>query len=707
MPRLSLTWKIFLTTAGIVSAVLGGTLFLTNRSAARAADAAVTRGLDATRSQVRSLLEGRERGLLNGAQVFVQNPGFVAAVSAKKREDVLDQSGEAVEQTGADWVQITDNAGVRLAKSDDPAAPSDTLAASALIGGALEGRDVTGVGLTGDSLIYQAVAAPIQTVGADGSTRSVHGVLMATKAIDTLLADSVKRSTDSEIVFYLLAADGTPRVVASTLPRDASLTALVQRFAIRDSSGGDAGPDAGAPPAPRAEMALGGTHYVGQGAPLRSAGGTPLGGFLALRSRDAELGAFNRLRRTILTAGALGLLLAFALSYLIALQITRPVTKLVAATRRAADGDYAGDIDVRSRDEIGALADAFRAMLADLREKQALVDLLSSPSGGRTVPLARASNTAQRAVASMVGIIEPGTTFGNRYEVKEVLGVGGMGVVYRAMDRELGEVIAVKTLKPELLTNDPTALERFKSEIRLARRISHRNVVRTHDIGDISGTYFITMEFVEGKSVKDLVRLRGRLPVPAVLTIAKQLCRALEVAHEQGVIHRDIKPQNMVVQPDGVLKVMDFGIARLATRVRGVTQAGMVIGTPEYMAPEQLLGDDVDHRVDIYAAGVVMYECLTGQLPFSAETPISLVAKLLETEAPTVRSVAPDIPEAISQLVARTMSRDRTARPATAEELYKAIVEVESRIARLPQMVTPVTSARGVTPDPRSGRAVH
>ena len=234
--------------------------------------------------------------------------------------------------------------------------------------------------------------------------------------------------------------------------------------------------------------------------------------------------------------------------------------------------------------------------------------------------------------APLSGALTPGQSLGVRYDIKELLGAGGMGMVYRAVDRELQEVVAIKTLKPELIAADDTALERFKSEIRLARKISHRNVVRTHDLGEARGLYFITMEFVEGTSLKDLVKQRGRLPVQVMLPIAKQLCRALEVAHEAGVIHRDIKPHNMVVERDGTLKVMDFGIARLATRApkQGLTEAGMVIGTPEYMAPEQLLGDELDARADLYSAGVVLYECLTGRLPFEAPTPIALIARVLE-----------------------------------------------------------------------------
>jgi serine/threonine protein kinase len=174
-----------------------------------------------------------------------------------------------------------------------------------------------------------------------------------------------------------------------------------------------------------------------------------------------------------------------------------------------------------------------------------------------------------------------------------------MGVVYRAYDMEVGEAVAIKTLRPELGGLDPTLLDRFKQELRLARRITHRNVVRTYDLGEVDGVYYITMELVRGVTVAALIREAGRLAVPATLTIGKQVCRALEVAHEEGIVHRDIKPQNLLVDPSGFLKVMDFGIARLAERPVGggqLTAAGVVVGTPQYMAPEQLFGEPVDGR---------------------------------------------------------------------------------------------------------------
>jgi HAMP domain-containing protein len=451
------------------------------------------------------------------------------------------------------------------------------------------------------------------------------------------------------------------------------------------------------PESSEAEMAqaregiiLNGEHYLRLGAPLMSARGTPLGGFLALRSREAELAPFRALQQTILVAGGAGLLIAFLLSFAIARQITKPIATLVTAVRKSADGDYGTEIAVSSSDEVGTLASAFRTLLSDLRDKQALVEILQGgDSEARTVQLQAMGATVQQAAMAQ-GIV-PGATIAKRYQIKEILGVGGMGTVYKALDAELDELVAIKTLKPDLLSQDPTALERFKGEIRLARRISHRNVVRTHDLGEVGGVYFISMEYVEGKSLKDLIRARGRLPASGTITIGKQLLRALEVAHEQGVIHRDIKPQNVVVTPDGVLKVMDFGIARLANRTQGVTQAGMVVGTPEYMAPEQLLGDEVDARVDLYAAGVVLYECLAGHVPYSADSPISLITKVLEAKPTPLREAGRDVPNKLADLVARAMDKDPAKRPQTATEFHDLLEAIGVSVSQ----AGPVVAHRG------------
>jgi serine/threonine protein kinase len=213
------------------------------------------------------------------------------------------------------------------------------------------------------------------------------------------------------------------------------------------------------------------------------------------------------------------------------------------------------------------------------------------------------------------------------------------------MDCVLGELVAIKLLRPEIVAADPQAFERFTQELRLARSITHRNVVRTHDLGDSDGVPFLTMEYVQGASLAAVLARLRRLPPAAVVSIAKQLLRALAVAHEQGVIHGDLKPQNLLIGANGVLKVTDFGVARLIRgavpeRPRRAAQAaesslvarlaGAVLGTPEYMAPEQLMGEPASPTSDIYAAGVVLYECLTGATPYAADTPMAFIARKLD-----------------------------------------------------------------------------
>jgi len=665
MRRFGLSLKIFLGTAAVVTAVLLVTLVVTSSTSRANAERVIQAGLAETNVRIGEQLLARQ----------------------------VDQAQQAVEATHAKWVQIVDARGFRLAKSDDPAAPKSEIR-SALVTGVLEGHKTAGFGVMGDSMVMQIVAVPLLRDLNDSG--SVVAVLMAAQPITDSLARTIGTATGSEVAFYVVDTSGhVPHVAGATVAPEerarlqqevaARVLPKQQDVQLAGSVKGESAKGAKAPmmgsATERATFTVGGTQYVGQGTPLLGASGRPIGGFVAMRSLDAELSGYYGLRRALLLTGAAGLLIAFLLSGVITRQIVSPVTALVAATRRAADGDYNAEIPATSRDEIGTLADAVRRLLSDLRDKQALVEFLG---GNRAMAAATAGGAdatqlmSQPTVRLDRGELAPGQSLGVRYDIKGLLGAGGMGMVYRAVDRELQEIVAIKTLRPEMIANDSTALERFKSEIRIARKISHRNVVRTHDLGESQGLYFITMEYVEGTSLKDLVTTRGRLPVHVLLPIAKQLCRALEVAHDSGVIHRDIKPQNMVVESDGTLKVMDFGIARLATRPAqaGLTQAGMVIGTPEYMAPEQLLGDELDARADVYSAGVVLYECLTGRLPFEAPTPIALISRVLEETPPAPRALHADIPETLSALVLRAMARDRDARIASAKALNDALEQV-------------------------------
>jgi serine/threonine-protein kinase len=262
-----------------------------------------------------------------------------------------------------------------------------------------------------------------------------------------------------------------------------------------------------------------------------------------------------------------------------------------------------------------------------------------------------------------VSSLEPGVVLGRRYEISRVLGSGGMGMVFQAHDRDLDEPVALKVLRPEIARMDPSILERFKTEIRVARRIAHRNVVRTFDFGDADGIKFISMEFIQGMTLKQLIRGKGALPLNVGLSIAKQACAGLVAAHDLGVVHRDVKPHNIMLTPQSEVKIMDFGIVRDEKRESGMTQTGLIMGTPDYMSPEQAQGKgDLDQRSDVYSFGVVLYEMFTGALPFRGETPIAVAMKHVQERPKAPRAVNPDVPAELEKIILRAMEKAPAAR---------------------------------------------
>src|SRR5881628_399899 len=645
--RLGLTAKVFLAATLLVVVVLGLTFGLTSLQAHRTADESIRRALVGRRRGVQAFLAGRTAAFAGMSGVSLQVPQFRERLLQRSRGDVLDQAEEYRHLLGASWVLVTTDRGLLVARTDHPEEFDIDLSRGALIAQALSGEQAGGAWLDDRARrLYMAVAIPLRA----SPDATPQGTLVAAYEVNDTLAQEIKQATGSDVVFFALDTLERPHVVGSTLSREEIEPALVaDTVALRRLEEDSAGVDLSAQVA--------GEHLVGLAGPIRSAGGSVYGGFVSFRSRDAELAAFRALQRTSVVAVGLGIGLALVIAFGLARQIAGPVRRLALATRRVQDGDYGVDIEVQSADEIGILSQAFKSLVEDLKEKAALVEyMMQASGGGATTPIARPS------LAAAGDALRPGSVFANRYDVKEILGAGGMGVVYRAFDRELQEPVAIKTLRPEALAGGNVALDRFKQEIRLARRIAHRNVVRTYDLGEMGGTYYLTMEYVEGTSLKQLISSRGTLPIPVTLTVGKQLCRALEVAHAEGIIHRDIKPQNMVVDPSGVLKVMDFGIARLANppKGKGLTEAGISIGTPDYMSPEQLSGADLDPRSDLYSVGVVLFECLTGRVPFEADTTWALVAKHLEEEPPNPRTLNADVPEALAALVLKAMAKDRS-----------------------------------------------
>lgn len=276
-------------------------------------------------------------------------------------------------------------------------------------------------------------------------------------------------------------------------------------------------------------------------------------------------------------------------------------------------------------------------------------------------PPARSAWSGTSESIAFTAALEPGRVLGNRYEILKILGEGGMGAVYKAMDRELERLVAIKVIRPEL-ARYPDVLQRFKQELILARQVTHRNVIRIFDLGEAEGIKFITMEYIEGRDLKSLIREKRKFEPKEAVEIMAQVCRALEAAHSEGVIHRDLKPQNIMVDSQAKVSVMDFGIARSMDMGAGMTQTGALVGTIEYMSPEQAKGETLDARSDLFSLGIIFYEVLTGDSPFVAETAMaSLYKRIKETARPPIEA-QPEIPRVLNNLVLRCLEMDREKR---------------------------------------------
>lgn len=264
-------------------------------------------------------------------------------------------------------------------------------------------------------------------------------------------------------------------------------------------------------------------------------------------------------------------------------------------------------------------------------------------------------------------LLQPGTVLGNRYEILQILGEGGMGAVYKARDVELDRIIALKVIRPELARH-PAIIDRFKQELLLAREVTHRNVIRIYDLGEADGIKFITMEFVQGEDLRGLLLREKKLAPERAIEIIQQICRALEAAHSTGIIHRDLKPQNVMCDGSGRILVMDFGLARMVEG-GGMTQTGALVGTMDYMSPEQALGKPLDQRSDLYTVGLIFYELLTGQMPFAAESALASLIKRTQERATPAIDCDKDIPVSVSNIVAKCLERDVTHRYQSVTEL--------------------------------------
>ncbi len=674
-----LATKFFVATALLVVLTLGGAIAIATWRANQVAERSIRESLSALPGIFHAYEGSSEDALRRQATSVADEPGTKSLFDAADAKTLHDWTRDKAGKLSARTVFLFDANGVLLDRSDEEVADDrrPSFAKVKWVANALLGEPATAV-IREASVLAAVASVPVLAGDMSLGEGRLRGVLAVAAPLDEKRANALRGITNGQTGFLVNTAKRgePPRVELSAATEafrgDLVVPALAADRAALDSLFGDGqavGP---------LEIRVAGDRRILAAVPLKSATDETLGAFVVSRSRDEETAAFRRIRDTLLLVGALALLLALPVSFAMGRSIARPLAELAKGAAAIREGDLDVKLPEAGRDEVGALARAFSAMLGELKEKAALEQMLAgmrAPAAATTRATALSTTPVSHdAAARALAGLRAGTLFAGRYQILGTLGKGGMGTVYRALDRELDDEVALKILRPRAF--DESSGQTFKVEIRLARKITHRNVVRTHDLGEADGLRFLTMEYVPGTTLRNIIDQKGAVALSPGLQISKQLCRGLAAVHEAGIIHRDVKPANIMVLPNGVVKLMDFGIASAAGGADPETESGQTVGTPHYMSPEQGQGWELDARSDIYSVGVVLYELFSGKRPIEGRDPREVLENHLTFAPETVTALRPDLPDLLERLVMACLAKNPAERPPTANDLYGALQRV-------------------------------
>ncbi len=675
-----LATKFSVAAAFLVLLTLGGAVAVATWRANEVAERSIRESLNALPGVFRAYEGSNEDALRRQVTSVADEPGTKGLFDAKDSKTLHDWTTDKAEKLNARTVFLFDASGVLLDRNDQEIVDENrpSFAKVKWVADALLGIPATAVIREGKVL---AAVAAVPVLAGDMSLGEgrLRGVLAVAVPLDERRAKTLRGITNGQTGFLANTArrGEPPRVELSAATEgfrgDLLVPALAADRSAMDSlfrQGQAVGP---------LEVQVAGDRRVLAAVPLKSATDETLGAFVVSRSRDEETAAFRRIRDTLLLVGGLALLLALPISFAMGRRIARPLAQLAKGAAEIREGNLDVKLPEAGGDEVGALARAFRALVRELKEKAALEQMLAEmrrPDTNVTRVAMLTTPAAPDAAARAFAGPRTGTVFAGRYQILGTLGKGGMGTVYRALDRELDDEVAVKVLLPEAFDEGNTIGVTLKQEIRLARKITHRNVVRTHDLGEADGLRFLTMEYVPGTTLRDILDRKGALAVSPGLQIAKQLCRGLAAVHEAGIIHRDVKPPNIMVLPNGLVKLMDFGIARAAEGADSVAQGDQTVGTPFYMSPEQAVGRELDARSDIYSVGVVLYELFSGKRPIEGRDPGEVLRRHVSFEPKPLTMLRPDLPDLLARVVMACLAKSPEQRPPTANDLYGALQRV-------------------------------
>ncbi len=612
-----------------------------------------------------------------------------------------------------DVMIITDDEGNILARSDRPDAIDQNIAGrSALFDSALEGREAIGIISIQEKLLQTVVVPVFDNFAPD----IVRGTIALAYELSPEMAQETLSLTASEIGFFIFTRNEQREVdsLKSIFNTQTTLGPQLENWFKADSARWE-GIYQSEKSISHLKILVDEELFLSVAYPLKGANGSNLGFVLASQSQNELLKPFVRIQQQVILVGIICLVFASLFAWILSQRITKPIIQLAKTANQIQEGHFPEKrIIHKQNDEIDVLHNAVNHMGASLKEKAELENYLAALSDDldesdqlvsessllndldKTVqksPAAvKATDTHSSTLdedktivsdlqpieekATMVkmksGAVEQaktqdarvniGDTLANRYEILKLLGVGAMGEVFLARDRDLDENIAIKILSK---TNfSPEIFNQFKEEIRLARRITHRNILRTFDFGAYQKPFYITMEYVQGYDLGKLIQKKGALEPYIGIALARQICTAMHAAHQQGIIHRDLKPANMMINRQGILKIMDFGLAMKVNRSQNGkvnknddNEKTTIAGTPKYMAPEQFYGLELDERTDIYAIGVILFTIFCGRAPFTGKSFEDFAQQHASTEAPKLSRLVPDIPAELELIIDKALQK--------------------------------------------------
>lgn len=658
------------------------------------ADAVSHEVIDRSLEQSSTILDTRIKSRFH----FIGEVANGIARDARVLPLVSDQASLTLQDLSQEYVAVYDfdilfflnSDGTILARADDKDAIGINLAGrSSLLDDALAGQMSSGF-ISSDGKLMQTIAAPIfDNVAKD----LVKGVVVIAYELLRETAEEIVALTQSQIGFFTFSRDNEGilnGVEVSYMSDDALSQSKIDYFSENESAWKsllDSSSDT-----LRKEFLVNGQVQHSVFRRINSKDGNALGFVVAMRSQEELQRPFKEIQQQLLMIGAVCLVLASLIALLIALTMSRPIIQLVEITKQIQAGLYPHSGGKKyAKDEIGSLYRALVQMSQGLKDKAQyeayLAELSEEIEADASLHLKSADNINEVNLETMEKSNSANRTIAQRYELLSELGAGTMGVVYLAQDIELNEKVAIKVMQKAFF-EDIEGLN-VKEEIRLARKITHRNIVRTFDYGSNDDEVFITMEYVQGYDLARLIKKKGALDIATGVAIIKQICGAMIAAHQIGVIHRDLKPGNMIINRQGILKVMDFGLAMQITKNTLDIDEGLdetqileessspIMGTPRFMAPEQFSGSDtLDERTDIYAIGVIMYSIFNGQPPFSGANLQQLAYKHCNDPVPEMTGSQEDLPEALNSIIHKALAKAPDARFQSVRELFDRLLSL-------------------------------